>query len=244
MEKKESGLCIENLSVSVDGKLVLENISLFVPQGEVHALMGPNGSGKSTLSYVIAGHPKYKVESGSIMFNGSNILNLMPSERANLGLFLAFQYPLEIPGVNLGHFLYSILKAKQPSISPIDFKKKLDHALELLSIDKSFVERELNVGFSGGEKKRAEVLQLVLTKPLLAIFDETDSGLDVDSLKVVCNAITACRDSEFSAIVVTHHIKILEQLSPDKVHVLSGGRIVESGSLLLAEHIQEKGYGK
>ena len=238
----ENVLAIKDLTVSVQGKAILNGVSLTIQSGEVHALMGPNGSGKSTLSYVVAGHPKYKVESGSITFNGTDVLALPPHERAKLGIFLAFQYPQEIQGVNMGHFLFSIAKARNASLGPVAFKKSLDKAIETLGMDRKFLERQLNVGFSGGEKKRAEVLQLLLSNPTLAILDETDSGLDVDSLRIVSSAVNSMRGPTFSALVITHYPRILTYLKPDVVHVFVGGKIVATGGPDLANQIEKDGY--
>ena len=233
---------IKDLKVRVEGKLILDGVSLVIKAGEVHALMGPNGSGKSTLSYVLAGHPKYKVESGEIIFNGENVLAMKPDERARKGIFLAFQYPQEIPGINTSHFLYQMAKAKQPSLSPLEFRKQLTAAAEQLGFDKSFLDRALNVGFSGGEKKRAETLQLLLAKPQFAVLDETDSGLDVDSLRIVSNAIQSLRGPAFSALVITHYPRILHYLKPDVVHVFVNGKIVRSGDASVAQEIERDGY--
>ncbi len=238
----QSVLEIRNLKVTVEGKLILDGVSLTIRAGEVHALMGPNGSGKSTLSYVLAGHPKYKVESGEILFNGENIAALKPDERARKGLFLAFQYPQEIPGITMQHFLYQMAKAKQPSLSPFEFRKQLTASAEQLGFDKTFLERGLNVGFSGGEKKRAETLQLLLSKPSFAVLDETDSGLDVDSLKIVAQGIQSMRGPLFSALVITHYPRILQYLKPDFVHILVNGIIVQSGDGALAHQIESAGY--
>ncbi len=235
---------IRDLHVSVEGKNILKGISLVVNPGEVHALMGPNGSGKSTLSYVIAGHPKYKVEKGDILVDGKSILDLKPDERARLGLFLAFQNPLEISGVSFSKFLFTLAKAKNNKLSIIDFKKTLDSSLSLLGVDKSFIDREVNVGFSGGEKKRAEVLQLLTMKPSLAVLDEMDSGLDVDSLQLLSKAVSALRSPEFGVLVITHYQRLLNYLKPDFVHIIVDGKIVASGDAQLAFDIEKKGYQK
>jgi len=235
---------IKDLHVSVDGKQILKGISLVVNPGEVHALMGPNGSGKSTLSYVLAGHPKYKVEKGDVLIDGKSILALKPDERAKLGLFLAFQHPLEIAGVSFSKFLFTLAKAKNNKLSIIDFKKNLDVSLSLLGVDKSFIDREVNVGFSGGEKKRAEVLQLLTVKPQLAVLDEMDSGLDVDSLQLLSKAVSALRSPEFSCLVITHYQRLLNYLKPDFVHIMVDGKIVASGDATLALDIEKKGYQK
>ena len=233
---------IKDLHVSVEGKQILKGISLVVNPGEVHALMGPNGSGKSTLSYVLAGHPKYVVEKGDILVDGKSILTLKPDERAKLGLFLAFQNPLEVSGVSFSKFLFTLAKAKNPKISIIDFKKNLDSSLSLLGVDKSFIDRDVNVGFSGGEKKRAEVLQLLTLKPQLAVLDEMDSGLDVDSLQLLSKAVNALRSPDFGVLVITHYQRLLNYLKPDFVHILVDGKIVASGNANLAMDVEKNGY--
>lgn len=233
---------ITNLKVSVAGKTVLNGINLTIKPGEIHALMGPNGSGKSTLAYALAGHPRYKIEAGHAIFDGKDILSIPVHERARLGLFLAFQYPQEIPGLNLGHFLFSMAKARLGTLSPISFKKELDLAVARIGMDKKFLERQLNLGFSGGEKKRAEVLQMVLAKPSLAILDETDSGLDVDSLSVVAEAVNSLKGPGFSALVITHFPRILDHLKPDVVHILVDGKIVATGGHEMAARIERTGY--
>jgi len=233
---------IKDLNVSIDGKPILKGISLVVNPGEVHALMGPNGSGKSTLSYVLAGHPKYKIDRGDILIDGKSILELSPDGRAKLGLFLAFQHPFEIQGVGLSKFLFTLAKLKNEKLSFIDFKKQLDVNLSLLGVDKSFIDRDVNVGFSGGEKKRAEVLQLLTVKPSLAILDEMDSGLDIDSMQVLSKAISELRTPKFSCLVITHYQRLLNYLKPDFVHVLVDGKIVASGNAQLALEVEKKGY--
>jgi len=235
---------IKDLHVAIDGKQILKGISLVINPGEVHALMGPNGSGKSTLSYVLAGHPKYKVEKGDMLVDGKSILTLSPDQRAKLGLFLAFQHPLELQGVGLSKFLFTLAKIKNEKLSLIDFKKQLDANLSLLGVDKSFIERDVNVGFSGGEKKRAEVLQLLTVKPKLAVLDEMDSGLDVDSLQLLSKAVNALRGPDFGVLVITHYQRLLNYLKPDFVHVLVDGKIVESGNAQLALDVEKKGYQK
>ena len=239
---------IKNLHVNVEGKEILKGVNLKINNGEVHALMGPNGSGKSTLSYVIMGHPKYEVMKGEILFNGKNILDLKPHERAKLGLFLAFQYPMEIEGIGLSHYLFTLFRQKLGTDKPspqvlMQFKKELTEKMELLNLDKSFAERSLNAGLSGGEKKRAEVLQMLMLKPHFAVLDETDSGLDIDSLKVVANGINTIRGPEFSALLITHYQRILNHLTPDVIHVLHDGRIVKTGGPELAHELEKKGYG-
>ncbi|HLC32676.1 MAG TPA: Fe-S cluster assembly ATPase SufC [Candidatus Nanoarchaeia archaeon] len=233
---------IKNLCVEVEGKRVLNGISAVINPGEIHALMGPNGSGKSTLSYVLAGHPKYKVVSGDILFDGERILDLTPDERAMKGLFLSFQNPLEISGVSISKLLFTIAKAKDQKLSFIQFKRELDANLQKVGIDAAALERDVNVGFSGGEKKRIEVLQLLTLKPAFAILDEVDSGLDVDTMQVLANAVNQLRGPNFSALVITHYQRLLNYINPDFVHVLSNGKIVMSGSAKLAQEIEAKGY--
>ena len=233
---------IRDLHVSIEGKKILNGISLVVNPGKVHALMGPNGSGKSTLSYVLAGHPKYKIEKGDILVDGKSILEMSPDERAKLGLFLAFQHPLELPGIGVSKFLFTLAKIKDSNLSFIAFSKQLDADLSLLGVDKSFIERDVNVGFSGGEKKRAEVLQLLTLKPTLAVLDEMDSGLDVDSMQVLSKAINELRSPAFSCLVITHYQRLLNYLKPDFVHVLVEGKIIASGNAQLALDIEKKGY--
>lgn len=233
---------IKDLHISIDGKKILKGISLVVNPGEVHALMGPNGSGKSTLSYVLAGHPKYKVDSGDILIDGKSILSLSPDERAKLGLFLAFQNPLEVQGLSLSKFLFTLAKLSDVKLSFIDFKKRLDANLSLLGVDKSFIERDVNVGSSGGEKKRAEVLQLLTLKPSLAVLDELDSGLDVDSMQLLSKAVSALRGPDFGLLVITHYQRLLNYLKPDFVHVIVDGKIVASGDSKLALDVEKNGY--
>jgi len=234
---------IKNLHVSVDGKEILKGISLNINSGEIHALMGPNGSGKSTLSAVLMGHPKYTVESGEIILNGKNVLAMQPNDRFKTGIFLAMQYPMEIPGVVLNTFLWTLYKNRNPDKSVFDYKEELKKSLGILSLEKSVTERYLNVGFSGGEKKRAEVLQLLLAKPEFAILDETDSGLDIDSLKIVANGVNTMRGPRFSDLVITHYQRILSYLKPDFVHVLIEGKIVKSGGPELVHELEQRGYG-
>jgi len=235
---------IKDLHVSVDGKKVLNGVSVVINPGEIHAIMGPNGGGKSTLSFVIAGHPKYKVEQGDILVDGKSILGLPAHERAKRGMFLSFQNPLEVQGVSFSKFLLTIAKAKDAKLSVVDFKKRLDALLVRLGLDKSFVERDVNVGFSGGEKKRAEVLQLFIANPALAILDELDSGLDVDSLQFLGSQVNALRGQNFSALVITHYQRLLDFLKPDVVHILVDGKIVASGSADLARDVEKKGYAQ
>lgn len=235
-------LDIRGVSASVGGKQVLKNVSLAIAPGEIHALMGPNGSGKSSLSAIIAGNPKYVVESGEIVCDNENILGLSPDERARKGIFLAFQNPIEIPGVTLSKFLFTIAKIANPKLSFVAFKKTLDEALATLNLDKSFVERDLNVGFSGGEKKRAEILQLLILKPKLVILDEMDSGLDVDSLQLLSQAVNALKGPNFSMLVITHYQRLLNYIHPDVVHILANGELVATANAELAKKVEAEGY--
>lgn len=233
-----NGLKVEDLYVSVEGKTILWGVNLEVNYGEVHAIMGPNGAGKSTLGFAILGHPKYKIEKGKISFNGQDILLLKPNERAKLGIFLLFQYPHEVQGLILGRFLWSVFGGgkKFP-----EFMKELKQKMSLLKMSEEFSKRELNVGFSGGEKKRSEVLQMLLMKPKLAILDEPDSGLDVDATYAVAEAINSTR-KETSSIIITHYPRILNYVRPDAVHIFHNGRVILSGDMSLAKEIEEKGY--
>ncbi|MEK6968589.1 MAG: Fe-S cluster assembly ATPase SufC [Nanoarchaeota archaeon] len=241
---KASKLEIKDLCASVDGKQILKGVSLTINKGEIHALMGPNGSGKSTLSSILLGHPKYKVDSGDILLDGQSILNMKPDERAKKGLFLAFQYPMEIPGVNYLTFLFTAAKAQrnEPKMSLLNFRKEVIEKLKVLDLKPSFLERHLNQGFSGGEKKRAEILQMLVFNPSLAVLDETDSGLDVDSLKIVSKAINTVRGKEFGCLLITHYNRILNHVEPDIVHVMIDGKIAVTGDKSLAEEIEQKGY--
>lgn len=245
-----STLQINNLVAEVEGKTVLKGITLAVPRGEIHAIMGPNGSGKTTLSQVIMGHPKYHVISGEIIFKGQNILTLTPDKRSQLGLFLAFQYPREIPGVKLVTFLRAIHHARQQQLNPgakkltpMAFQKLLEEQLDELSIDRAFLERYLNTGFSGGEKKKAEMLQLSLLQPDIAVLDETDSGLDVDALRVVCSSVNKLKaKTDLGVLMITHYNRILDYIIPDQVHVMIDGVIVRSGGKDFAKEVEVKGY--
>ncbi|MBI4146638.1 Fe-S cluster assembly ATPase SufC [Candidatus Woesearchaeota archaeon] len=235
---------LRDLHVSVEGKNVLNGISLVINPGEVHALMGPNGGGKSTLSAVIAGHPRYKVEQGDILVDGKSIIQMPAYERARLGVFLSFQHPVELQGVSLSKLLLMLAKLRNPSLSIVEFKRCLLKNLQNIGVDESFVNRETNVGFSGGEKKRAEVLQLLTLQPSLAVLDELDSGLDVDTLRVLASSVNDLRGSNFSALVITHYPRLLEYIKPDFVHVLAEGKIVASGSMKLAREVETNGYQK
>jgi Fe-S cluster assembly ATP-binding protein len=244
-----SELVIKNLHVSIDDKEILKGLNMTVRQGEIHAIMGPNGTGKSTLAYALMGHPNYEVTDGEAFFNGENILDLEPDERAHAGLFLAFQYPVAIPGVTVANFLRTAInshrKAKDEEdkgISIPEFRTILKERMDLLKMDHSFAGRYLNDGFSGGEKKRAEILQMATLKPEIAILDETDSGLDIDALRVVSEGVNALRGPEFGAVVITHYQRILNYIQPDFVHIMLDGRIVESGGPELALQLEEQGY--
>ena len=238
---------IKNLHASVEGTEILHGVDLSVGQGEVHAIMGPNGSGKSTLAQVLAGHPAYAVTGGAVSFEGKDLLEMDPEERARAGVFLAFQYPVEIRGITNAYFLRSAVNAIRkaqglPEYDPIDFLDVLQEKLQAIGWDDSLMNRAVNEGFSGGEKKRNEILQLAVLEPKLAILDETDSGLDIDALKTVADAVNKLRSPERSLVVVTHYQRLLNYIIPDYVHVLADGRIVRSGGKELAFELEEKGY--
>ena len=241
-------LTVSGLAAAIGDTPILRGIDLVVPPGEIHAVMGPNGSGKSTLSYVLAGRPDYEVTGGSARYGDADLLELEPEERAAAGVFLAFQAPVELPGVNNANFLRTALNAQrrargQDEVDAVAFLKLAREAAKRLSMPDDMLKRAVNVGFSGGEKKRNEVLQMALLKPSLAILDETDSGLDVDALKIVAEGVRALRAPDFSALVITHHQRLLDYLVPDRVHVLSKGRIIRSGDASLAKEIEREGYG-
>ncbi|HEU4743112.1 MAG TPA: Fe-S cluster assembly ATPase SufC [Meiothermus sp.] len=234
---------IRDLWVSIEGQPILKGVNLVVPKGEVHALMGPNGTGKSTLGKVMAGDPEYTVDKGEVLVDGQNILELEPDERAKLGLFLAFQYPVEVPGVTIANFLRLCLNAKRgEDISVSEFYGKVTKAIQTLEWSEDYLTRYLNEGFSGGEKKRAEILQLMVLEPTYAIMDETDSGLDIDALKVVAKGVNAMRGPDFGALVITHYQRLLNYIIPDRVHVMLDGKIVMSGDKELALELEAKGY--
>ncbi len=242
-------LKIENLTAEIDGKQILKGITLEVPAGEVHAIMGPNGSGKSTLSYVLSGREGYEVTGGSATFNGQDILAMEPEDRAATGLFLAFQYPVELPGVGNANFMRTALNAirrarGEAEVDAMQFLKLSRAKIKALQMSEDMLKRNVNVGFSGGEKKRNEVLQMALLEPKLAILDETDSGLDIDALKIVADGVNAMRGPGFSALVITHYQRLLDHITPDRVHVLMGGRIVKSGGPELAHALEAEGYAK
>ncbi len=236
-------LKIENLRVEVDGNEIVKGLDLEVDRGEVHAIMGPNGSGKSTLANVLMGHPRYDVTEGSVTFEGEDVLELEPDERAKMGMFLAFQYPSEVPGVSVANFLRTAVNSvREEELSPMEMYRLLQEKMAVMRMDPKFAERYLNEGFSGGEKKRNEILQLLMLEPRLAILDETDSGLDIDALQVVARGVNEMRGPDFSAVLITHYQRILRYIEPDHVHVMLDGRLVTSGGKELAEELEEKGY--
>ena len=240
-------LKIENLKAGIEEAKILNGIDLSVNAGEVHAIMGPNGSGKSTLSAVIAGNENYEVESGSIIFEGEDLLELDPDQRAHKGVFLSFQYPVEIPGISVSNFLKAAIseKRKQLGLDPISAKDllgKMKEKMELLNMKKGYLSRNMNEGFSGGEKKRNEIFQMAMLEPKLAILDETDSGLDIDALKIVANGVNKLKNKNNATIVITHYQRLLDYIIPDYVHVLHNGRIIKSGGKELALELEEKGY--
>lgn len=240
-------LKIENLHASIEGKEILRGINLEVNAGEVHAIMGPNGSGKSTLSAVLAGRDIYEVTEGKVTFNGKDLLDLPPEERAQEGLFLSFQYPVEIPGVSMVNFMKAALNAHReykglPPVNASDFLKLMREKKELVELDASLTGRAVNEGFSGGEKKRNEIFQMAMLEPILSILDETDSGLDIDALRIVANGVNKLRSPQRATIVITHYQRLLEYIVPDKVHVLYKGKIVKTGGKELALELEERGY--
>ena len=240
-------LQITDLHAAIDGKPILKGISLTVNAGEVHAVMGPNGSGKSTLAQVLAGHPAYEITSGEVLYKGENLLEMAPEVRAQQGMFLAFQYPVEIPGVTNAYFLRAayneIRRAKGlDEVDPMEFLDLVEEKLKLVEMDGSMMSRSVNTGFSGGEKKRNEILQMAVLEPTLAILDETDSGLDIDALRIVASGVNALRRPDNATIVVTHYQRLLNYIVPDFVHVLAGGRIVRSGDKSLALELEARGY--
>jgi Fe-S cluster assembly ATP-binding protein len=253
-------LVIRNLRVSVDDKPILRGVSLTIQQGEIHALMGPNGSGKSTLSYALMGHPKYRIDEGEVLLGGENLLDLSASERAQKGMFLAFQYPTTIPGVTLANFLRSAVSAvrrarrtepvansdngpKKETLIPMrEFRREITEKMKSLGVDQSFARRYLNEGFSGGEKKRAEILQLAMLEPKIAILDETDSGLDIDALRTVAEGVNSLTGPDLGVLLITHYQRLLDYIEPHHVHILLDGQIVESGGPELAKTLEAKGY--
>lgn len=242
-------LSIKNLSVSIEDTPILKGLNLSVRKGEVHAIMGPNGTGKSTLAYAVMGHPKYEITGGDILLDGESILDMAPDERSRAGVFLAFQYPVSIPGVTVANFLRTALNARrrhseppQDDISVLEFRKMLKSKMDLLEMEYSFGGRYLNEGFSGGEKKRTEVLQLAVLEPAFAILDETDSGLDIDAIRIVSEGVNAIKGPNMGVMVITHYQRILNYIKPDFVHIMYDGRIVESGSEELSLLLEEEGY--
>ncbi len=238
---------IRNLHATVDGNEILKGINLSVNKGEIHAIMGPNGSGKSTLAKVLAGHPDYVVTKGEILYEGKNLLEMAPDERAREGIFMAFQYPIEVPGVSNAQFLRLAYNEQrkhrdEEELDPLEFKDLLKQRAQIVEMDASFMSRSVNEGFSGGEKKRNEILQMAVLEPKLAILDETDSGLDIDALRIVANGVNQLHNEENAMIVVTHYQRLLNYIIPDYVHVLSGGRIAREGGKELALELEEKGY--
>jgi Fe-S cluster assembly ATP-binding protein len=243
---------IKNLHVSVEGREILKGVDLAIAKGEVHAVMGPNGSGKSTLSNALMGHPGYEITEGEIVFKGRNLVELEPDERARLGLYLAMQYPTVVPGITMANFLRTALNAKRgydgkdksKAITPREFRALLKDTMQMLRMDDSFLSRYINDGFSGGEKKRAEILQMAVLKPEIAILDETDSGLDIDSIRYVSEAINSMLGPDLGVLIITHYTRILEFIKPDFVHVLVDGQIVKSGGAEVAEQLEKTGYAE
>jgi Fe-S cluster assembly ATP-binding protein len=236
-------LDIKDLHIAIDGKEILKGLTLTVPKGEVHALMGPNGSGKSTLANTIMGHPKYTVTKGDILLKDESVLGMKPEERARKGLFLAFQYPCEVPGVRTSNFLRLAVNARLgKELDVMEFYDTIEQKMKLLDIDETFIKRYLNDGFSGGEKKRNEILQMLMLQPEFAVMDETDSGLDIDALKIVSRGVNELRGKNFGALIITHYERILRYITPDHVHILVDGKIVKSGDADLATHLEEHGY--
>ncbi|CAA9464426.1 MAG: Iron-sulfur cluster assembly ATPase protein SufC [uncultured Rubrobacteraceae bacterium] len=236
-------LKIDNLQAEIDGNEILKGLELEVGKGEIHAIMGPNGSGKSTLSNVLMGHPRYEVTGGSVTFLGEDVMEMEADERARLGMFLAFQYPSEVPGVSVANFLRTAVNAvREEELSIMEMYRLLQDKMKIMQMDPKFAERYLNEGFSGGEKKRNEILQMLMLEPKLSIMDETDSGLDIDALQVVSKGVNELRGPEFSAVIITHYQRILRYIEPDRVHVMLDGRIVTSGGKELALELEDKGY--
>lgn len=238
---------IKNLEVSINDNQILKKLNLTVEKGEIHAIMGPNGSGKSTFSKVLAGHPSYSIINGDIIFKGSSILDLEPEERSHLGIFLAFQYPIEIPGVSNEDFLRLSYNSKQkfynkPEVDPIEFLSIINEKLKLVNMSPSFLGRNVNEGFSGGEKKRNEILQMILLDSELCILDETDSGLDIDALKIISNGINKFMNPNKAIILITHYQRLLDYINPTYVHVMQNGKIIKTGSAELAKELEDKGY--
>jgi Fe-S cluster assembly ATP-binding protein len=247
MEKQIPLLEVKNLEVSINANQILKNLNITINSGEIHAIMGPNGSGKSTLSKVLAGHPAYKILNGNIFFKGNSILNLEPEERAHLGIFLAFQYPIEIPGVSNEDFLRLAYNAKQkfdnkPEVDPLEFLTVVHEKLDLVEMSPIFLSRNVNEGFSGGEKKRNEILQMILLDSELCILDETDSGLDIDALRLISKAINSFMNKKKSILLITHYQRLLDYIKPNFVHVMQNGKIIKTGTAELAKELEVKGY--
>jgi Fe-S cluster assembly ATP-binding protein len=247
MEKNTPLLEVKDLQVSINSNPILKDLNITIHSGEIHAIMGPNGSGKSTLSKVLAGHPAYKIINGNIFFKGNSILNLEPEQRAHLGIFLAFQYPIEIPGVSNEDFLRLAYNAKQkfnnkPEVDPLEFLTIVNEKLDLVEMSPIFLSRNVNEGFSGGEKKRNEILQMILLDSELCVLDETDSGLDIDALKLISKAINVFMDKKKSIILITHYQRLLDYIKPNFVHVMQNGKIIKTGNSELAKELELKGY--
>ena len=247
MENKTPILEVKNLQVSINTNEILRNLNLTINKGEIHAIMGPNGSGKSTFSKILTGHPSYKILNGDIVYKGNSIINLETEQRALLGIFLAFQYPIEIPGVSNEDFLRLSYNAKQkfnnkPEVDPLEFLSIINEKLELVEMSPVFLSRNVNEGFSGGEKKRNEILQMILLDAELCILDETDSGLDIDALRIISKAINAFMNKEKSIILITHYQRLLDYVKPNFVHVMQNGKIIKTGSFELAKELELKGY--
>ncbi len=239
------GLEIKNLVVKIGDRAVIDGLNLAVPAGEVHAIMGPNGTGKSSLSKAIAGHSDYKIVSGEVLLNGENIVGLEPDVIARKGFFLSFQYPVDIPGVSIANFIRACLNARLPEgeqVNAVEYYKELYSKMDMLKMDKSFTKRSVNEGFSGGEKKRCDILQMLMLTPKFAVLDETDSGLDIDALRIVSDGVNSARSPEIGMLLITHYNRLLEYIKPDKIHVLSGGKVVLSGGAELALELEKKGY--
>jgi Fe-S cluster assembly ATP-binding protein len=239
------GLEIKNLVVKIGERAVIDGLNLSIPAGEVHAIMGPNGTGKSSLSKAIAGHPDYKIVSGEVLLDGENIVGLEPDVIARKGFFLSFQYPVEVPGVSIANFIRACLKARLPegeTLDAVKYYKELYAKMDLLKMDRSFTARSVNEGFSGGEKKRCDILQMLMLNPKFAVLDETDSGLDIDALRIVSEGVNSARSPERGMLLITHYNRLLEYIKPDKIHVLNAGKVVLSGGADLALELEKKGY--
>lgn len=239
------GLEIRNLVVKIASRTVIDGLNLEVPAGQVHAIMGPNGTGKSSLSKAIAGHPDYKIASGEVLLDGENIVGRSVDEIARMGFFLSFQYPVDVPGVSIANFIRACLNARQSggkTVNPVAYYKELYEKMDLLKIDRNFTNRSVNEGFSGGEKKRCDILQMLMLKPKFAVLDEVDSGLDIDALRIVSQGVNSARSPEVGMLLITHYNRLLEYIKPDRIHVLSGGKIVLSGAPELAVELEQKGY--